>query len=135
MPVGWHRSLTTGNADIDAQHQEIFRRLADLVESLEQGRRHEIGKMFDFLGDYVVEHFSAEEKAMERSRYPGKNVHAAAHARFVRQFAELRQLYESVGPTLAISVKTATWIEDWLRSHIYGADRALASHLLEWATE
>jgi hypothetical protein len=28
-------------------------------------------------------------------------------------------------------VKTGTWIQDWLRAHIYGADRALARHLRE----
>lgn len=135
MPVGWHRSLTTGNADIDAQHQEIFRRLADLVEALEQARDADIGKMFAFLGDYVVEHFGAEERAMERTRYPGKTVHVAAHARFVRQYGELKELYDAAGPTLAVAVKTATWIQDWLRSHIYGADRALATHLRASAAE
>ncbi len=129
--VAWHPSLTSGNADIDRQHQEIIRRLADLVEALQAGRRDEIGKMFEFLGDYVVEHFAAEERAMEHTRYPGRNVHAAAHLRFVRQYAELRRLYEVAGPSFAIAVKTSTWIEDWLKSHIFGADRALARHLSE----
>ncbi len=135
MPMAWHPSLTSGNADIDRQHQEIIRRLADLVESLEAGRRDEIGKMFEFLGDYVVEHFNAEEDAMERTRYPGRRVHAAAHARFVQQYAELRRLYEVAGPSLAIVVRTATWIEDWLKAHIFGADRALARHLREVGVE
>ncbi|HEY6006027.1 MAG TPA: hemerythrin family protein [Anaeromyxobacter sp.] len=129
MPVAWHPSLASGNATIDAQHQELLRRLADLVEALESGRRHEIAGLFAFLGDYVVDHFDAEERAMERSAYPGRNVHVAAHARFVRQYAELREMYEQVGPCAAIAVKTATWIQDWLESHIYGADRALARHL------
>lgn len=131
MQVGWHPSLTSGNAEIDGQHQEIIRRLSDLVEALEGKRRPEIGKLFGFLGEYVAAHFAAEERAMERSAYPGRNVHAAAHARFVRQYDELRRLYEQVGPSFAIAVKTSTWVQDWLRSHIYGADRALARHLRE----
>jgi hemerythrin len=135
MPVAWHPSLASGNAEIDSHHQELLRRLADLVEALERGRRHEIGAMFAFLGDYVVDHFAAEERAMERSAYPGRTVHVAAHARFVRQYAELRGMYEQVGPCAAIAVKTATWIEDWLRSHIYGADRALARHLRDLGEE
>lgn len=131
MRVGWHPSLESGNAEIDGQHQEIIRRLADLVGALEGGRHPEIGKLFEFLGDYVVEHFAAEERAMERTAFPGRSVHAAAHARFVRQYGELRRMYEQVGPSLAIAVKTSTWIQDWLKSHIYGADRALARHLRE----
>jgi hemerythrin len=129
MSVHWHPSLASGNGEIDGQHQEILRRLADLVEALERGRRDEIGKLFAFLGDYVVTHFGAEEQAMRASAYPGMNVHRAAHERFVREYGELRALYEATGPSFAIAVKTGTWIQDWLKAHIYGADRALARHL------
>jgi hemerythrin len=30
-------------------------------------------------------------------------------------------------------VKTATWVQGWLKSHIFGADRSLARHLREAA--
>jgi hemerythrin len=129
MAVQWHPSLASGNSEIDGQHQEIFRRLAELVAALERGRRDEIPRLFDFLGDYVVSHFGAEERAMASSSYPGAGVHAAAHARFVKEYGELRTLYDATGPSFAIAVKTATWVQDWLKAHIYGADRALARHL------
>lgn len=135
MLVGWHASLASGNAEIDSHHQELLRRLAVLVEALQRGRREEIGAMFAFLGDHVVDRFAAEERAMARSAYPGRTVHVAAHARFVRQYGELREMYEQVGPCTAIAVKTATWIQDWFRSHIVGADRALVSHLREAGEE
>jgi hemerythrin len=131
MVVEWHPSLASGNAEIDGQHQEIFRRLSDLVAALERGRRDEIPRLFGFLGQYVVEHFGAEERAMERSGYPGANVHRAAHRRFERDYADLRRLYEQTGPSFAIAVKTATWVQGWLKSHIFGADIGLARHLRE----
>jgi hemerythrin len=133
MVVEWHPSLASGNAEIDAQHQEIFRRLSDLVEALERGRRDEIARLFSFLGEYVVDHFGAEERAMRASEYPGANVHRAAHERFVREYGDLRRLYEATGPSFAIAVKAATWVQGWLKSHIFGADRALARHLREGA--
>lgn len=133
MEVEWHPSLASGNAEIDGQHQEILRRLADLVEALEQGRTEEIGTLYEFLGDYVVEHFAAEERAMRETAYPGVNVHCAAHERFVREYGELHRLYQATGPSFAIAVRTATWVQDWLRAHIFGADRALARHLREKA--
>jgi hemerythrin len=68
---------------------------------------------------------------MASSRYPGATVHAAAHARFVREYGELRNLYDATGPSFAIAVKTATWVRDWLKAHIHVADRALAHHLRE----
>lgn len=131
MSVQWHPSLASGNAYIDAQHQEILRRLGDLVEALERGERAEIGKMFAFLGEYVLAHFGEEERAMAASGFPGLNVHRAAHERFVREYGELRRLYETAGPTMGIAVKAATWIRGWLETHALGADRALARHLRE----
>ncbi len=131
MSVRWDASLASGDAEIDGQHREILRRLEDLVTSLQAGRRQEIGKLFLFLGDYVAEHFAAEERAMERTGFPGRTVHAAAHARFVREYAELRLMYEEVGPARGIAVRASTWIRDWLDAHVHGLDRALARHLRE----
>jgi hemerythrin len=129
MVVAWDPGLALGHAEIDAQHVEIFRRFAALVAAMEAGQPAEIGLLFDFLGEYAVKHFAAEERVMASAHYPGANVHAAAHARFVREFAELRALYEVNGASNGIAVKTHTWIGDWLRSHIMGVDQALARFL------
>lgn len=131
VALEWHPSLASGDGAVDGQHQEIFRRLGDLVAALEQGRRDEIPRMFDFLGDYVVAHFGAEERLMADSAFPGANVHRAAHARFVRDFRELRALYETTGPSFAIAVKTAIWVRGWLDRHIHGADRVFARFVRE----
>jgi hemerythrin-like metal-binding protein len=133
MSVQWDPALALGHKEIDGQHRELFRRLAALVSAMESGGDQEIPLLFDFLGEYVTLHFAAEEKAMAATAYPGANVHAAAHARFVREYAELRALYEANGATAGVSVKTRTWIEDWLRAHIRCVDQAFARHLRSFA--
>jgi hemerythrin len=127
--VFWDPSLTIGNPEIDAQHQEFFDRFARLVEAMDAGRSAEIGGLFRFLAQYAVEHFGAEERLMDEARFPGAGVHKSAHARFVRELAELVALYEANGPTRAVAVKTRTWIGGWLRTHIMGVDLALARFL------
>ena len=129
MVVEWDPALALGHAEIDLQHEELFRRFGALVRAMESGKPHEIGVLFDFLGEYVAKHFAAEEQVMAESAYPGAAIHAAIHARFVREYRDLRALYDSVGPTRGVLVKTRTWIEDWLRSHIACLDRGLAGHL------
>jgi len=32
MPIKWHESLSVGVAEIDEQHQELFRRLNQLLQ-------------------------------------------------------------------------------------------------------
>jgi len=129
MVVEWDPALALGHAEIDGQHQELFRRFAALVQAMETGNRNEIAVLFEFLGDYVAKHFAAEERAMQASAYPGATVHAALHARFVREYGELRALYDIAGATAGVIVKTHTWIEGWLRAHIAGVDQSLARYL------
>jgi hemerythrin len=129
MSVQWDPALALGHADIDGQHREIFRRLGALCAAMESGKSSEIGTLFDFLGEYIVQHFAAEERVMAESGYPGANVHRAAHARFVREYRDLRAFLEEQGPVAALCVKTRTWIEGWLHAHIAGIDQTLVRHL------
>jgi hemerythrin-like metal-binding protein len=130
MVVQWDPALALGHAELDGQHEELFRRLGALVTAMQAGTpRHEVGALFDFLGEYVARHFAAEEQVMAETAYPGANVHAAAHSRFIRDYGELRALYEANGAAAAVVVKTRVWIEGWLRSHIARADQGLARHL------
>jgi hemerythrin len=129
MSVEWDPALALGHKGIDGQHRELFRRLGALVSAMETGEDHEIPLLFDLLGEYLEKHFAAEEQAMAATAYPGANVHTAAHARFIREYAELRALYEANGATSGVAVKTRTWIEDWLRKHIRHVDHPFARHL------
>jgi hemerythrin len=129
MPVEWDASLALGHGEIDGQHREIFRRFGALVLAMESGTPGEIAVLFEHLGEYLAQHFAAEERVMAAIAYPGAGVHAAAHARFAREYRELRALYEAAGARAGVLVKTRTWIEGWLHRHIGRVDRALAAHL------
>jgi hemerythrin len=131
MGMEWDPTLAIGHTEIDGQHREIFRRYAVLVDAMASGEPVDLRALFDFLGDYAVEHFAAEERLMVETAYPGANVHAAAHARFVREYARLVELWRANGLTHGIAVKTRTWIGDWLRTHLSGVDMSLARYLRE----
>ena len=129
MGTEWDPTLVIGHAEIDGQHREIFRRFEALVAAMASGGVADLGAMFDFLGRFAVEHFAAEERVMVGTGYPGANVHMAAHARFVREYAELVELWRVNGNTHGVAVKTKTWIGDWLRTHISEVDQALGRFL------
>jgi hemerythrin len=127
--VRWSPSLAVGHGRIDEQHQELFRRLDRLLLAMGQGDRGEIGRLFDFLGEYVVEHFGMEEQLMTDLRYPDYPMHRAAHERFVRDYTELRRSFEATGGTAAVTLKVRDWAVDWLKAHIAQTDRQLAAYL------
>lgn len=65
MAIEWTQDLSTGSDEIDNQHKELFRRINSLLDACNQGKgREEIGKTVQFLEDYVITHFSAEEEYM-----------------------------------------------------------------------
>jgi hemerythrin len=129
MSIRWTDALAVGHDTIDGQHQELFRRLGALLEAMQRGDRAEVARLFEFLGAYVVEHFDAEERLMLDARYAGFSVHKAAHERFTRDYQDLKRLFDASGPTAAVTIRTKSWLVDWLEAHIAGTDQALAQHL------
>lgn len=128
--TSWTPALALGHAEIDAQHQELFRRVARLVDAMSAGGDQAVVvRLFDFLGTYAVDHFAAEERLMVESSFPGYTVHKAAHERFIRDYEELRKLHRDSGANAAVAIKAHTWLSEWLRTHIGRTDLMLARHL------
>ncbi len=131
--IGWTPALAVGHAEIDAQHQELFRRAERLLEAMAAGDRAAVDELFEFLGSYVGDHFTAEERLMTATQFPGYNVHKAAHERFIRDYQSLRKLHQDSGASAAVAIKARTWLTEWLTHHIGGTDVLLAKHLRQTA--
>ncbi len=85
----WTSALSVGIEEIDVQHQELFRRAERLLAGLHQGEPEEIGGLIDFLHEYAVVHFGAEEAAMRAASFPGYVRHKAEHDRFIGDLLDL----------------------------------------------
>ncbi len=128
--TAWTPALAVGHEQIDSQHEELFRRAERLLEAMAAGDRAAVDELFEFLGSYVVDHFTAEERLMTATQFPGYNVHKAAHERFIRDYQSLRKLHQDSGASAAVAIKARTWLGEWLEKHIGGIDVLLAKHLL-----
>lgn len=128
--IKWTPALAVGHATIDTQHQELFRRLEQLLTAMMKGDKGEIGRLFEFLGAYVVEHFGVEERLMVEHAYPEYAAHKAAHERFVADYTALRAaMVAAGGGSAALTIKVQNWCGDWLKAHIAGTDQKLATFL------
>jgi hemerythrin len=128
--ITWDRNLETGDQEIDGQHRELFQRLDNLLAaSRERRSREEVAQTLTFLGDYVVQHFAAEERMMAAAGYPALEAHRAEHARFVQEFGLLYQEFKSEGPTTLFIIRVGNRVTGWLREHIYRTDRSFVEFL------
>lgn len=130
MVIEWTPSLSVGVAEIDAQHQEMFRRAERLIVALRTGDRSEVQPLLEFLADYVIEHFEAEEREMRAAGFPEYAAHKAAHDAFRRDFEELAGEVQRSGASPLAALTLHNWISDWLRRHIAGVDQELGRFLL-----
>jgi len=128
--VSWDPSLLVGNAEIDGQHQELFRRVDQLLRSLQMGSvTAEVERVMAFVGDYVHLHFRQEEALMQRSGYPDRPAHVAEHLEFIRSFVALKKELARTGPTAEFAATLGAALVDWLKEHISTTDTALGTWL------
>ena len=134
MKLLWSRDYETGNETVDDQHKEIFR-LVQMVLDAESfnGRREKIDTALKFLSEYAVEHFAAEEALMIECVYPEYNEHKLQHDNFVFDVVEFMGRFVEEGSTLTVSETINNFVVVWLKEHIMGSDKAMASYYKEWA--
>jgi len=130
MPIDWKQDLETGIEEIDNQHRSIFDKINVLMEAVQARRgKEEVGKTIDFLGDYVVTHFAAEEKFMAVRQYPNLAAHRAAHILFLNDFQILKGQFDREGASLSLVFSVQRQVVDWLFEHIRGTDKAMAAYV------
>ncbi len=129
MPLQWTQALSVGVEEIDDQHRELFRRATRLLDGLRKGEPEEIGALVDFLYEYAVTHFGAEEAYMRETRFPGYLRHKAEHDRFISDLLALTREHEKNGPGAFIALKVNHWLVQWLKEHVSGTDAELGKFL------
>ncbi len=129
MALQWTTALSVGIEEFDSQHQELFRRAARLLDGLRSGEPEEIGALIDFLHEYAVVHFGAEEASMRAARYPGYVRHKAEHDRFVGDLLALAKEHERRGSGAFIALKVSRWLTEWLEDHVSGTDAEMVRFL------
>ena len=130
MAIEWRESLATGDAEIDEQHKELFKRFNNLLTACNLGKgKEEVAGLLLFLNDYIRSHFTAEEELQIRHRYPSYDAHKEQHDKFRRDLMELERQFDADGASVALVIQTNQTLVNWLIKHISGTDKELAGFL------
>lgn len=132
MAIQWTSDLAVGEPQIDQQHQEIFRKINNLLEACNAGKgKTAVVDVIDFLGNYVIEHFGAEEKLMQHYNYPEYPQHKQMHDAFIERFAGLKQDFEKSGAAVNLVIQTNRIVVAWLNDHIRNVDKKFGKFIAE----
>lgn len=130
MALEWTQNLAVGVTEIDNQHKELFRRVNQYLDTMmAQKGKADIGKVIKFLENYVVTHFSTEERYMTLYNYPDQRLHREQHAAFIKTFNEIRANYNERGAGVDTVIKAQKRVGEWLRTHIPLTDKNFAEFL------
>lgn len=130
MYIKWDESLSVGIQEIDDQHKELFDRINHLLRTIgELHAQGELKKTLDFMEEYALLHFGAEEEQMILTNYGGYGEHKGQHDHMRDEISGLRARLDAEGPNEKLLVDAQELLVDWLQKHIKSIDMKMARHL------
>jgi len=127
MGIAWNDSLSTGVAEIDAQHKDFIK----LIQRLQI--LHEKGSSKDFilrilleLAKYAEYHFVSEENLMLLFNYPFLKQQQEQHQMLLRS---VKYKFEAFENGILSLEEVIAFLSDWLISHTTKEDHKIGDHL------
>jgi len=128
--VVWNDTLSVGVKSVDDQHTVLFNTINDLHAAMMKGQaRTMIGGLLQKLLDYTRNHFSEEEAMLQTVRYPGLPEHRVMHRNLTKQVEDYIARHEK--GDLTLSNELASFLSDWLKTHILNVDQTYGRWLKE----
>jgi hemerythrin len=128
--VEWDSRYALGIPFIDEQHKKLLDMTNKLYKACmggdETARVHFIRTVHEAV-DYVKYHFTAEERLMEKIRFPDLEAHKNEHRVFVRGL--VRQAQDFKENKKFVPILFVRYLRDWILTHIAVSDKAYADYI------
>ncbi len=123
--IEWQDSYSVDHPQLDQQHRTLVQMVNDLHAAMSAGQvQQALGGILDKLVGYTVQHFRTEEQLMAQAGYPYLESHRKLHADLTNKALEFQKSFQS-GAT-AINARLASFLREWLTTHILQQDRQYA---------
>lgn len=120
--IAWDEKYSVGVRELDNQHKQLISILGELYDAMQAQKANEIlGKLLTQLVAYTKTHFATEEKYMTQYSYPDLASQKREHETFTKKVVEFKESFDSGRTSLSVSL--ASFVKDWLFSHISGSDK------------
>lgn len=120
--ISWDEKYSVGVGELDAQHKQLVKLLSDLYDAMQaQHAADVVGKILNELVRYTKTHFASEERYMAQAGYPDLAAQKREHEAFTAKIQKFKEEFDAGRTSLSVSL--ATFVKDWLFSHISGSDK------------
>lgn len=130
----WKESYRVGVEKIDTQHQELFQRVSEFLESFagEDSWDKKIAKVketSEFMQSYVVEHFSDEEVYQKEINYMRSEKHHQIHEEFKAEVTKMSQKLVDSNYNEEIAQEFGGKLMTWLIYHVAIEDQKIGDYV------
>jgi hemerythrin len=118
----WSKKYSVGVKAMDDQHVKLIKRLNELHAAMLKGQGQSVaGPLLSRMTDESREHFVAEERLMESTKYPGLAEHRAEHQGLAAKLEEFISHYELGDQTMYPPL--LRFMGNWLHDHMLTVDQ------------
>jgi hemerythrin-like metal-binding protein len=107
---------------------ETHREFVNLINRMEATNQREFTGLFERLLKHTQNHFDAEQRIMEESKFPAIGEHRDDHLRVLGELTRFAQRVAS-GSTMLARSYVCEQLPGWFELHVRTMDSALAAHL------
>lgn len=131
----WKDKYKIGVELIDTQHKELFNRVSDFIEVLQNkdewdSKLDKVKETMIFMKEYVVVHFEAEEEYQQQVGYPEFDKHKKVHDDFRNGVNKYAESFEEQGYDREKIQEFAGKLMAWLIMHVAKADQKIGDYVL-----
>ncbi len=124
----WKDEYSVGVRAFDLQHAKLIAAIDELGVAIAEARGYRaMRSILAALAAYTEEHFSTEERILQRYSYPDVAHHLTLHRGFTQSVA--RYSADLQASRAVLSVAVFRFLKNWLEGHILTADMQYRPHL------
>lgn len=124
----WKDTYSVKVMALDNQHKKLFDLVNELHGAMSNGHGKDVaGDVLRRLIDYTVDHFSSEERLMEKHHFPGLAAHRAEHKALTEKVLAFKTEFDA--GTSNVTPQLLMFLQQWLRNHIQSVDQKYGDFL------
>lgn len=124
----WKDEYSVGVRALDLQHARLIAAIDELGVAMAEARGYRVMRgILTALAAYTEEHFTTEERMLQRFGYPELDRHLALHRSFTQSVARYGADLQASRAVLSVAV--FRFLKNWLEGHILTEDMQYRPHL------
>jgi hemerythrin-like metal-binding protein len=126
--AGWVREYSVNIAELDRQHQNLFRIVRHLRDAIASGHGEEVTEaVLTEVVHYTIHHFATEEGLMQQYGFPGTASHRIEHNTLTLELCRLQKEQAAGKPDAAECL--LRFLQQWLKEHLLKTDKGYVAFL------